>query len=180
MGIGDLTITDCVFSDLQAVYGGGVFNIEGSARLTRCRFRDNRAAFGGGAMYFGFSQSAGDGTMSPSSVVHGFPRLDDCTFVDNHATESGGAVYIAGVAEDATFRSCRFHRNSADQDGGAIYVAQGTQLIHNCLFSENRAGGTGGGLYFDGIACYRQFDLDHSGGVNANDAGLRLGVLTGS
>jgi len=126
------TISNCVFENNRASFGGGAIDYEsdaGAPTLAECTFVNNStvgAGTDGGAVRSG----------SVALMVHG------CTFRDNSATWNGGAVSSYG---NVTLSNCQFTGNSA-QSGGAVSCGAGLSLT-NCLLAHNSATDSGGAAY---------------------------------
>lgn len=143
-GPGDLSVTDCVFTDNRSgasggaiLVGGGVFR--GSGNL----FRDNVGTYAGGAVY-----ALGGG---PHVIRGSIFLANRCT---NLASGSGGGAIQTLVSLD--IENCIFRNNSSPQYGGAVWqrgshdgerdLIYGSLTLRNCTFVGNRAA-QGGALY---------------------------------
>ncbi len=128
---GELTLTDCKFTDNHAGVNGGALGNNGTLRLTRCTFSGNSAQKNGGAF------------NSLGTVI-----AEDCTFSGNTGG-GGGAVIIGGGT--AEFTRCTFHGNEARRIGGAVAIYAAVKATH-CTFAGNKCSGTaadthGGGAF---------------------------------
>ena len=116
--------------------------------LDNLEFRNGRAEFGG-AIAFG---------RESCTLI-----LSDCRFRNNHATLTGGALWTWSYGfPHRTYPftrnaivDCEFIDNEAGLDGGGIYGGYTSDvgpafdyLIRNTLFRRNKAGRSGGGLFF--------------------------------
>ena len=116
--------------------------------LDNLEFRNGRAAFGG-AIAFG---------RESCTLI-----LSDCRFRNNHATLKGGALWTWSYGfPHRTYPftrnaivDCEFIDNEAGLDGGGIYGGYTSgvgpafdYVIRNTLFRRNKAGRSGGGLFF--------------------------------
>ena len=144
-GAGDLTVTNCVFSNTSAAGNGrGLYVSGGTAatiRIVDVRFTN---LFGGG------TQGANNGTAAYfSSVARVF--IDDCAFTTNGCSfgngynnsmyqQNGAAIYASGAP--LTVRNTRFtgNRSQALQGGGGVIRIGGNcgaTAFTNCTFVGN-------------------------------------------
>ncbi|MEM6964723.1 MAG: right-handed parallel beta-helix repeat-containing protein [Bacteroidota bacterium] len=145
-GGGDLTLTDCVFSNNRCdEEGGGVYISEYLSKneFYRCNFNDNRSeavgtiSFGGGI-----------------SVIGGNIYLEDCIIEDNFASNGGGlSLFDPDFEHFFELNNCIIRGNIADQpdgdaDGGGILIENGLSYLYKCSIIRNSAGDDGGGLAF--------------------------------
>jgi predicted outer membrane repeat protein len=131
---GRLTLTDCQFTDNDAVNrsGGGIRSPRGELTLTNCTFNSNSAAVEGGGIATDYN-----------SVI-----LTNCTFTGNSAAGRGGGMN--NTHWGATAANCVFSDNSADYGGGIctknLYRGDTTLRLSNCTFSKNEADRYGGAV----------------------------------
>lgn len=122
-------ISDCLFEDNIASFGGGVYTIDGAAPvIERCLFRRNEV-FEAGGVYAADSDC--------------FVR--DCVFENNRAR---GADFPVGGGMSSYFGSptvenCRFERNSAARGGGGFYCEGEAPRVFSCIFEQNVASAEG-------------------------------------
>lgn len=115
-------------------YGAGMYIYNSSPHIANCTFDGNVAEYHGG------------GIFNDSSS----PTIANCTFKHNVAGEYGGA--ICNTDSSPTITNCTFRENFAT-DGAAISNWNSYQLssiapnISNCIFWENTADLTGGGIH---------------------------------
>jgi parallel beta-helix repeat protein len=161
-GGSSLQITNCTFSQNQAISGGGIYNYFSSPNLTNCVFKNNAASYtgdgsyGGGGMYnVRSAPRLTNCTLTENTAISlgggmynydgSSPILINTTFSGNTATDSGGGMY--NYSSSPSLMSCSFIANSASDDGGGmsneVYSAP---TLTNCSFSGNKAYG-GGGIY---------------------------------
>ncbi|MBQ2653753.1 MAG: hypothetical protein IJF83_09355 [Methanobrevibacter sp.] len=114
--------------------------------ITKCKFTNNFATAHGGAVY-----------------AYSHINIDSSTFSSNKVNQWGGAVF---AAKNLVIKNSKFTKNSASIYGGAVffkfheitgyYDNQGTwqsdvkfysNLIENCVFTENVAKSRGGAIY---------------------------------
>jgi hypothetical protein len=148
-------VSNATFVDNRATDSGGAIGdaaaFEG-VQITNCTFSGNEAAnFGGAISDF----SSGE-------------YVDGSVFIGNRAL-NGGAVFLdpnggADMSHDV------LEGNSATDDGGAVYSQYGLG-IDNSKFSDNHAGGQGGGLYIDVIAYEDTVASTDFTGNSATDGG---------
>ena len=144
---GNLTLSSCIVSDNNALYGGGLYNYSpfgAKLHLSNCAFTRNTAAWGGGmATLEGQRETV----------------FDDCTFSDNSAysEQGGGGLLLNGFVR---LVNCTITNNTAaDGLGGGLKRNQGDQcVLQNCTISGNSAA-TGGGLYNNDFDSKNRFDL---------------------
>ncbi|MHC4574788.1 MAG: right-handed parallel beta-helix repeat-containing protein [Planctomycetota bacterium] len=120
------TITNCIFANNVARYGGGAMFFDSSPTITNCTFRGNSVSgIGGGLCNLG-------GSMT----------ITNCRFIGNSALPeqhgSGGGMYNRG---DSTITNCTFIGNSAFGGGGLMNV-RSSSTITDCVFAGNSAHGS--------------------------------------
>lgn len=129
---GDLTITDCIFTEntnespnqggrVLSSGGGCINNLNGKAIIKNCTFERN------------YSVNNGSCIDSPknSNDDSGSTSVINCVFRGNAADDSGGAI----SGSNMMIQNCRFSGNTSDT-GGAISVFASD--VHNCIFEANR------------------------------------------
>lgn len=125
---GSPAITNCVFTNNEAVNGGALYAAAASPLIVNCAFTGNIAIYGG---------AIDDDNGSTASLV-------DCTFTGNSA-EYGGGISETD-ASNSTFTDCIFTNNSSFQ-GGAISITQNSSpLITNSTFLDNGGSDDGGAV----------------------------------
>ncbi len=72
------------------------------------------------------------------------PVVRLCVFQDNIASQWGGGAYCIDGG-NPTFQSCTFERNAAN-NGGGMAVKNSSPWLLDCLFDQNTAVSSGGGL----------------------------------
>ncbi len=121
-------------SDWTSGYGGGMLALDLSQLVVNCRFRENSAYYSGGGIY------SNGGSL----------RLFACEIERNTSRYMGGGLYGSGCAVEAD--NCSFTDNRTSADGGGLYLigngTDGPSRLTGCVFSENMAGGSGGGALF--------------------------------
>lgn len=161
-------ISDCLFEDNVASFGGGLYFIEGATPVVEnCVFRRNQVHEAGGVYAADSdcfvrnclfeSNSAGDSDFPVGggmSSYFGSPTVENCRFIGNSAALGGGGMYCEGEAP--RIFSCVFERNAATAEGdccstqgigGGMFIGYFcTPTIADCLFVDNSAV-RGGGLY---------------------------------
>jgi predicted outer membrane repeat protein len=96
-----LTVTNCIFTDNLASWGGGMRNYTSSTTVINCTFSNNSAqGWEGGGM---------------SNRAGGNPTLINCTFSGNSSTLRGGGIY-SDEDSSSTIANCILWENS-DADG---------------------------------------------------------------
>lgn len=127
------TVTNCIFRDNRASFGGGIYTNNAGPRLINCTFSNNQADVGG-AIYC-FAEAADCNAT-----------IDDCLFQGNNAIQNGGAIYNNGQV-NSVLTNCVFTENTSSSGGGAMrntYSANPT--LTNCIFYNNQAQTYGGGI----------------------------------
>lgn len=125
-------ISDCIFRNNTADFGGAVACLNGSASIFRdCEFMNNEAAQDGGAFYASAST----------------PSLLTCKMEGNQAEGSGGGIF-AGDSSSIEIREALLWLNSSGGNGGAVYSEKGTFTDFSIsLVWSNTSDGKGGGAY---------------------------------
>ena len=136
---GDVRISNCIFQNNRALYGGAVFCV---------REHDNWP------YVFDLGQK-----RSFDFVLHriaGNIGITNCTFQNNSAINAGGAVFLVGVlssilnsndmelngsAGDVNITKCSFQKNSASVGGAIFVVSDRSTLINSSTFTNNTAVG---------------------------------------
>lgn len=138
---GTLTVTNCIFTQNQAGFGGAISNsADGgstSMSVTDSTFRENSAGGEGGGIYH--RGTGGTATLTITS----------CTFFLNNGAFGGGGIFNDGRSGSATLNVTRstFNLNS----GSGIYNL-GIASITNSTFSQNSAQSeTGRAIYNNGL-----------------------------
>ena len=123
---GNLTVTNCTFTDNTADYGGAIYNTGTIITLGGCNFTGNNASYYGGAIFNG-------GTIT---------NISSSTFTGNTACD-GGVIYNAGNIYTAStitnVSNCTFTNNKATSYGGAIYDGHGSCTLHFNKITGNTA-----------------------------------------
>jgi len=175
---GDVTLTECTFTDNHATPGGGFF-CDGAApsgskiELTRCLFERNSTSANGGAAAIRYADRVvftdcvfrentapglGGAVNTHDTVV---VKFDGCEFYDNYAGNDGGGVRTYAVSEDVhvTFDHCLFVGNDCADRGAALRVSQCSGLITHCTVYDCDAAAHGGSIHIrsatppDVVAC---------------------------
>lgn len=138
--VGDLAVTDSLFSDNSAGYGGciasgafrGGVSGPGSVTISQSTFSGNQAFVVGGAVYF----SDPGGTMT----------VEKTTFYRNTVSGDGSGGALANGGGTAVIANSTFTENGAGNAGGAIAYFDTTTVTGSTL-SGNTAT-HGGGIAF--------------------------------
>ncbi len=133
-------LTECVFTQNSAKYGGGIYNIGNNLTLMNCVFSHNVTEHDGGGIYHENSSSS---------------TFTNCFFSNDSAGEYGGGMFCRSYFSDSShpvLTNCSFSGNSAVIGGGMhCYGDISTPILPtftNCTFSGNRA------LHGSGISFY--------------------------
>jgi hypothetical protein len=125
-----LTITQGYASD----YGGGVYNVSGSAlTISGCTLSNNRAFDGGGVYNYASTLQIVNSTLSGNKAN------------DPSGLGEGGAIYSVGFTHTVSATGCTFSNNSATGTGGAVWIVSTFMTISGCSFSGNVENYVGGG-----------------------------------
>jgi integrase len=144
------TVTDCIFTDNNAPYGGAINN-GGTMSVAGSTFSGNMATTGGGAI----------DTNAYTLTITG------CT-LNNNSAPVGGAI-LNNLGGNLAISSSTIVSNSATYIGGGIDNT-GPLTLTNCTLSGNTAGNGGGGLYNSSTAMLTNCT------VNGNSAFIGGGV----
>ena len=149
------TVTNCIFTDNAAVYGGGgMYNYDYSRpTVTNCVFIGNTTTGVGGGMgnEYGSHSSVTDcnfinNTANRGGGMYNYesnPSINNCTFNDNMANDGGG---VLNEGSGPMVTNCTLSGNEASDGGGMINLSSGT-IVTNCTFNGNTADYFGGGMY---------------------------------
>jgi predicted outer membrane repeat protein len=120
-----ISVRNCLISENNALYGGGIGTREATPIILNCIFRNN-TAIAGGALDLG-------GTT-------GGCIMEECSFYNNRASEDGGAI---SFKKQLQIGACTFSGNQATGSGGAIYcrttVGPSHLMMNSCLIVGNTA-----------------------------------------
>ena len=138
---GNLTVTNCIFTNNIANWGGAIGNNGGNLTFSNSTFQNNSVTHDGGAI-----DNMGTATLS----------VDTSSFLNNTATNAGGA--IMNWQSTMTLTESNFSGNTAGWQGNAI-----GNYYDNATINYNRLVGNGvaNGAY--------QLYNGYGGTVNATD-----------
>ncbi len=180
---GGPTLTGCSFTQNVAAGDGGGAYVAGSTNppvLTECVFADNDALFGGGLSVWGDTAVVTDcifkrntASENGGGVRHvngGDLTFNGCTFSLNQANEGGG--YDGASVGQVLFENCLVVANSADADGGGLRPCNLTSFeMRGCTVADNVTSGSTGGLR---LACNYTNPPDISDSVFWRNSGDQL------
>lgn len=129
---GRITITDCIISDNEAYYGGGIFN-KGILNLNRGASVTHNAAYNGGGIY---------GNIGSININGG-------NVASNKAEQLGGGIYT-GYRGAINVLSGTISNNAAKNSGGGIYSQGGAVTLNEGAIFSNDAFSSGGGINCSG------------------------------
>ena len=161
------TVTNCIFRENQARYGGVAYDyrLSGTA-FHDCFFIFNMSEVSAGAMFTNRANTYVDNCLFHSnSAQYGGAVYEsgsnstmiDCVFTSNAASLQGGAIDIQvrdSVPSSTGFLECRFEGNSADFFGGGVNTFDCDPLFVECDFINNDSGRQGGGPRIQGSASF--------------------------
>jgi hypothetical protein len=138
--------------------GGALASWDANLHLENCIVSGSRSAFDGTTVW-----AAGAGIACIGSAGHAQDlefTLNGCQILDNRgnltlgatASDGGGVLVkaISGQVVEVSVTDCRFLHNFNGQ-GAGLYVGRfATGTVSRCLFQENTAYNSGGGLYKGG------------------------------
>ena len=135
-GTGNITATNCTFSENSATYGGVA--CYGTWNVINCNFIDNSASILGGVVRNGSwnvinSDFIGNSANSDGGVVSNSTwNVINSNFIGNSASYTGGVAAYT----DVTASNCVFSNNTSNSGGVAYY---GDWTVSSCTFSDNTA-----------------------------------------
>ncbi len=171
------TISNCIFDNNVATFGGGAIYASGLKNckiiltITNSLFIANKSQTGGAILNAGIEEGEISTTITNctfqnnSADVSGGAifnnvgnkgscntTIQNCVFVDNFSF-IGGAIYNMSQTIDTcktSISNCNFNNNRAENAGGIFNsVSNGMCLnfLTNCIFENNQASKFGGALY---------------------------------
>ena len=119
------TINNCNIYNNKATDGGGQVNYYSSSpRMSNCNIYNNSGSNGGG-QYNSFS----------SHTI-----LSNCNIYNNRATDGGGQF---NSSSSPIINNCNIYNNIASNNGGGQYNSSSSSPnLTNCIFWENKKGGS--------------------------------------
>ncbi|MBN1669387.1 MAG: right-handed parallel beta-helix repeat-containing protein [Kiritimatiellae bacterium] len=145
IGVNGGTITNCVFTDCTADYGGGLY-LNGDGLVQDCLFLGCTALSRGGGI--AFNNAGGDvynctisncyaGARGGGVELYGAGRLYSCLIANNSAVNRGGGVYA--IYYPGRFDNCTIVSNEVTgTEAGGVYLKDGTTM-RACIVHENTA-----------------------------------------
>lgn len=172
LNYGQLTVSNCLIHDNQAVFfggtnesGGGIYNA-GSLQVENSLFSNNICStFGGGLLNAGTAAVSGGQFVANRSDSEGAGienlgtlSITNSGFLYNYALAAGGAGL--GNRSRATVEGCEFTGNLAANFGGGGIINYGSLFLTNCSLAANSVTNNssnpvisgGGALYNAGTA----------------------------
>ncbi len=152
-----LLLTNCIFRNNSATYGGAVYGNYSTIFMENVLFRDNDAQFGGAIKTIETHLLVDDlicfsNTAEVGGAIHmdkTYVELENTVFAYNNAT-AAGAIYVAdSVAEITNATISNNTINMKNMGGGAIYVKDSIAAITDSLITFNTVNGaisTGGAI----------------------------------
>lgn len=160
---GALTVTLSLFDDNEvAASGGGLWNLNGSARIEQTTFSNNVAFEGGGVNTYGATLEMRDvnlignaavgssGTPNGGGLYHGGGTafITNATFAGNSAAYNGGGVYQSSD-DNLTLTNVTIAGNVATNFGGGFYHLSRYAVLTNVTLANNQASVAGNAIYED-------------------------------
>lgn len=164
---GTLTVTGAVFRENKAQFGGALAILPGATAMIRDKmvgsetFSQNSATHSGGAIYnLGslnlYDTRIGNNSIASNITVNGYGggvaslgalTIHNSLFYFNQGL-TGGGLYLAGGLDSsaAHLQQVKIESNRAKYSGGGVFADNTTLTITNTTFTNNEAGGSGGGL----------------------------------
>lgn len=154
-----LTITDCVFKNNTAPYGGAIAAWDSNVVINRCSFIGNEATVYGGAIYDTLSaqlsvyNSLMVGNKARRGAAHysapddsGFYRphhFIHCTIATNVNTDNSGPNYAVTLrGRQDTVLNCIFWDNLYSSSGAAVLTPLGARMHNNLSQGAGALGAT--------------------------------------
>ncbi len=144
-----LAADGCKFTGNSAYSGGGI-SVNKNTDIVEVKnavFKDNNALQDGGGLYL-----YGDGSMNIEGSHFDGNRAYDDDGVEPILLGRGGGLCINGMGKYKV-SSTAFIKNAALHDGGGLYISANDHpndcelYADNCVFYDNCADASGGGLY---------------------------------
>lgn len=164
---GTLTVTGAVFRENKAQFGGALAILPGATATIRDKmvgsetFSQNSATHSGGAIYnLGslnlYNTRIGNNSIPSNITVNGYGggvaslgalTIHNSLFYFNQGL-TGGGLYLTGGLDSSVvhLQQVKIESNRAKHSGGGIFADNTTLTITNTTFTNNEAGGSGGGL----------------------------------
>ncbi|MBQ7928727.1 MAG: hypothetical protein IJ287_08325 [Methanobrevibacter sp.] len=158
-----MKITDCVFKNNYAAYGGAIYVEGGTCEIKNTKFESNNAKNHGGAisamndvkLTVDICEFDGDFSQyDAGGAIYAFNcssiNIKDSNFNDCMAT-FGPA--IASLESTVTITNSNFNKNRASWQGGAVYAMYGSLTVTSSRFNENSAK-NGGAVFADNMTYF--------------------------
>ena len=153
----DINITNCVFQENNAIFGGVIYNKSNSLTLNNCEFRNNIAKEGGTIWCSDIYDSwVVENCIFEKNIARllggallSLVRFNKKLFLNNskfsgNSADNGGCIYTFGNFE---INSCDFEKNYSKYNGGAINYFEENLVLKNCNFLNNSSKNNGGAIY---------------------------------
>ena len=151
---GLITITDCIFENNTADYGGGLYLFlynKQEAIVDRCISRNNTCLLDN-ARSGGIEFDSGIFTNSTSHTYHMSGTkietkftLTNSSVYNNYSSMIGGGVILGGAGKIDVI-NCTIANNKTDGSGGGIFTNNSTVKMVNCTIFGNTAKNVSGGI----------------------------------
>ena len=155
-----VTVSNTVFFNNYAEYGGAIENDRGQLTVISSRFEGNFVDIQGGAIesYEGrllitdslFIDNMSYEVGGALELIAGDSQIYGTTFDGNVAFDSAGAI---DVGDSSAFVLAGSHfENNASSFGAGLYVYSTTAQVRDTIFTHNWSEWFGGGIYVDGMS----------------------------
>ena len=141
--------------EVEKHHGGGMYNVSSSPVLTNLIFRENHADYGGGICNKeGSSPILTNVIVKENSAMHGGGGIHNSSsspiFTDVIISENVTAGYGGGIFNEyessPILTNVTISKNSVTFRGGGIYNYESSPMLTNVTISENDAPDGGGGI----------------------------------
>lgn len=184
----DVSVADASIDNNTAGTGGGMYLLTNSGTVinfSKSRFTDNSAINGtsgtGGGIWI----------LNQSQDIGVSATLTDVVLENNKASAHAGGMALYSGAGAFAFQMTggNVSGNQASQEGGGFVISSGgpgTLTLRQSTFSQNTAGGSGGGIYYanTGEKIDSAFSMTESvlsgNSAGSSGGGLRLSSGTGA
>ena len=180
-----LTLSDNVFENNSAIYGGGVYMSESVVDLKGNRLIKNSAEnAGGGLLLLNCSVNlTGNAFFSSNSIIYTGGRIEivenDYEFRNGFKSTGGGAIFMSNSTL-ISLGNITFDKNNANYGGGLVVLGSDVYFSGFTKLQNNFAIKSGGGiyassasrLYFNGTTNFMENSASDGGGLQLTENSL--------